>query len=96
MIDVDSGQPIAGAVVFVLKPGTAPDAWARSPDATALVSYGESGTDGRFALRGLTGGVSYPVIVVADGYHAVSGGIGPVPEGESDLASDVALLRAGP
>jgi S1-C subfamily serine protease len=96
VVDVDSGQPIAGAVVFVLKPGTDPAAWAQAPDAAALVSYGQSGADGRFSLPGLTGGVSYPVIVVADGYHAVAGGIGPVPEGESELASDVALLRAGP
>lgn len=96
IIDVDSGQPIAGAMVFVLKPGTDPAAWARSPDGTVLVSFGESGADGRFALRALTGGLSYPVLVVADGYHAVTGGIGPVPEGESDLASDVRLLRAGP
>jgi S1-C subfamily serine protease len=96
VIDVDSGQPIAGAVIFVLKPGTDPATWARSPDSAALASFGESGSDGRFELPGLTGGVSYPVIVLAEGYHAVSGGIGPVPEGRSTLASDVALLRAGP
>ena len=96
VLDVDSGQPIAGALVFVLKPGTDPAAWARNPDAAALVSYGESAADGRFALPGLTGGVSYPVIVVADGYHAATGGIGPVPEGQSTLASDVKLLKAGP
>lgn len=96
VVDVDSGQPISGAVVFVLRPGTDAAAWARSPDAAALVSYGQSGSDGRFQLPGLTGGVSYPVIVVAEGYHAVSGGIGPVPEGQSDLESDVKLLRAGP
>ena len=96
VLDVDSGQPIAGALVFVLKPGTDPATWARSPDAAAIVSYGESAADGRFALPGLTGGVSYPVIVVADGYHAVTGGIGPVPEGQSTLASDIKLLKAGP
>lgn len=96
VVDVDSGQPVAGAVVFVLKPGTDPAAWARSPDAAVLVSYAESGADGRFALRALTAGTSYPVIVVADGYHAVTGGIGPVPQGQSDLAADVRLLRAGP
>jgi S1-C subfamily serine protease len=96
VVDVDSGQPIAGAVVFVLKPGTDPATWARSPDAAALVSYGQSGADGRFELPGLTSGVSYPVIVVADGYRAVAGGIGPVPEGQSDLEADVQLLRAGP
>jgi S1-C subfamily serine protease len=96
VIDVDSGQPISGALVFVLKPGTDAAAWARSPDSAALVSYGQSGGDGRFQLPGLTGGLSYPVIVVADGYHAVSGGIGPVPEGQSDLESDVKLLKAGP
>jgi S1-C subfamily serine protease len=96
VIDVDSGQPIEGAVVFVLKPGTDPASWAQAPDATKLVSYGQSGADGRFQLPALTGGVSYPVLVVADGYHAVTGGIGPVPEGQSNLASDVRLLRAGP
>ena len=96
VIDVDSGQPIPGAVVFVLKPGTDPAAWARSPDSAALVSYGQAGADGRFQLPGLTGGTSYPVIVLAEGYHGVMGGIGPVPEGESDLASDIRLLRAGP
>jgi len=96
VVDVDSGQPIAGAVIFVLKPGTDPAAWAQAPDASKLVSYGQSGADGRFQLRALTAGISYPVIVVADGYHAVTGGIGPVPQGQSDLASDVRLLRAGP
>jgi serine protease Do len=96
VVDVDSGQPIAGAVVFVLRPGTDPAAWAQAPDTTALVSYGQSGPDGRFRLVALTAGAMYPVIVVADGYHAVSGGIGPVPDGDSNLASDVQLLRAGP
>jgi putative serine protease PepD len=96
VIDVDSGQPISGAVVFVLKPGTDPAAWAQAPDAAALVSYGESGSDGRFELPGLTAGTLYPVIAVADGYYAIAGGIGPVPEGRSTLEGDVKLLRAGP
>ncbi|MDQ2964688.1 MAG: carboxypeptidase-like regulatory domain-containing protein, partial [Chloroflexota bacterium] len=96
VVDVDSGQPIAGAVIFVLKPGTDPAAWVQAPDGASLASFGESAADGRFSLPGLTAGGLYPVIVAADGYRPISGGIGPVPEGQSTLAADVGLVRAGP
>lgn len=96
VVDVDSGQPVGGAVVFLLTPGTDPIAWLQGPDAAKLVGYGQTGADGRFTVAGLTAGTTYPAVVAADGYLPTTGTVGPVGEGASTLQADVPILKVGP
>jgi putative serine protease PepD len=96
VVDVDSGQPVGGAVVFLLTPGTDPIAWLQGPDASRIVGYGQTGADGRFIVAGLTAGTTYPAVVAAEGYHPTTGQVGPIGEGQRELNEDVPLLRAGP
>lgn len=96
VVDVDSGQPVPGAVVFLLTAGTDADAWLRAPSNATLVGYGQTGADGRFKVSGLTPGTTYPAVVAADGYLATTGVVGPVGEGDRELNADVPLVKVGP
>ena len=96
VVDVDSGQPLPNAGVFLLTPGTDPRAWLAAPSSANLVGVAETGADGRFTIGGLTAGTSYPAIVAAEGYLAAIGTIGPVGAGAGTLKDDIGLVRAGP
>jgi putative serine protease PepD len=96
VVDVDSRQPIVGAVVYLLSPGTDTQAWYAAPSESQLVAVAGTGGDGRFRVEGLAAATVYPVVVVADGYHPTGGSIGPLQPGESSLTGDVTLVRVGP
>jgi serine protease Do len=96
VVDVDSRQPIGGAVVYLLSPGTDPQAWYGAPSEDQVVAFAASASDGRFRVEGLTAATVYPVVVVANGYAPTGGTIGPLEPGESSLTSDVTLVSIGP
>ena len=96
IVDADSRKPIAGAVVFFLKPGTDPATWLGKPDAAQLVSTSESAADGQFEILGLTVGTTYSAVVTADGYSPIGGPIGPVKDGRGVLTDDLALVKLSP
>jgi putative serine protease PepD len=96
VIDVDSGAPIVGAVVYLLAPGTDPEAWFYVPASDDVVSYATTRRDGRFRVEGVAPGVTYPAAVLADDYLPTGGTIGPTAEGDTELAGDIPLTRAGP
>jgi hypothetical protein len=95
VVDVDSGTPIVGAVVYLLAPGTNPEAWYYAPSGGDVVSYATTGRDGRFRLAGVAPNLTYPAIVLADDYLPTGGTIGPTGEGDTELAGDIPLARAG-
>lgn len=96
IFDADSGRPIAGAVMFMLTPGTDPAAWQAAPDQGRIVGYAQTDSTGSFTILGLQAGSSYPALAVADGYVAASGTIGPLGPGQNSLVSPVGLVRAAP
>jgi putative serine protease PepD len=95
VIDVDSGAPIVGAVIYLLSPGTNPESWYYAPSGEQVVSYATTGHDGRFRLEGVAPNTTYPAIVLADDYLPTGGTIGPTAEGTTELALDIPLARAG-
>jgi putative serine protease PepD len=96
VVDVDSRAPITGAVVYLLVPGTDPQAWYAAPSEDYLAGFGATGGDGRFRIGGLPTGEVYPAVVVADGYYPAAGSIGPLDAGENSLDGDITLGQIGP
>jgi S1-C subfamily serine protease len=94
VLDVDSGHPIAGAVIFMLAPGTDAQAWWLSPAQDRLVSHDKTDANGAFRVGGLAAGETYPALVVADGYAPTGGVVGPMVAGEHALGGDVTLVRS--
>ncbi|MGZ8502277.1 MAG: trypsin-like peptidase domain-containing protein [Candidatus Limnocylindrales bacterium] len=96
VVDVDSRQPLSGAVVFALVEGTNPEAWFRAPSADKIAAFATTDASGRFQVDGLKAGSVYPVVVVADEYVATGGTIGPLRPGQNNLSDDITLVRSGP
>lgn len=96
VVDADSGRPLAGAVVFMLVPGTDPGAWHNDPQESQIVGFAKTGADGRFLINGLTAGETYPAVAVATGYAGAGGRIGPLQEGVNTLRDPIRLTRAAP
>ena len=96
VVDVDSRQPLDGAVVFALVPGTNGEAWFRAPAADKIVAFATTAANGRFRVDGLNAGSVYPVVVVADEYVATGGSVGPLVPGTNNLSDDIPLVRVGP
>ena len=96
VLDADSGRPIAGAVVFLLAPGTDLAAWIDRPQEDQVVSFAKSAADGRFIVHGLSAGSSYPALAMAAGYVAAGGAIGPMQSGDNALTNPITLTRAAP
>jgi S1-C subfamily serine protease len=95
VLDADSGRPIAGAVMFMLRPGTDPLAWRSSPNEAQVAGYAQTVSDGSFTVMGLEAGTTYPALAVAEGYVAAHGAIGPLGDGQNQLRSPITLTRAG-
>lgn len=69
VVDADSGQPIEGAVVIILNPGTDLDAWFDDPVDSAIYTLAETNEKGVFKLPDtLERGVEYPGVAWIDGY----------------------------
>jgi S1-C subfamily serine protease len=94
--DVDSGAPIAGAVIYILVPGTDAQAWYGAPSDDVVAGFAVTGADGSFRIAGLESGVVYPAVIVADSYLPAAGTLGPLPPGDVDLPSDITLGWIGP
>jgi S1-C subfamily serine protease len=95
VVDVDSGAPIGGAVLYLLVAGTDPQSWYGAPSEDAVAGFAVTGADGSFRIAGLATGVVYPAVVVADSYYPAAGSIGPLPTGDSTL-DDITLGHSGP
>ncbi len=95
VVDVDSGAPIGGAVIYLLVAGTDPQSWYGAPSEDAVAGFAVTGADGRFRVAGLANGVVYPAVVVANSYFPAGGSIGPLPAGDSTL-DDITLAHIGP
>jgi serine protease Do len=96
VVDADSGRPIAGAIVFILVPGTDLGAWFNSPQESQIASFAKTGADGAFLVNGLTAGNSYPGMAMADGYVAAGGTVGPMKAGANIMANAIALTPVAP
>lgn len=96
VLDGDSGQPVPGAVIFLLAPGTDIAAWVDNPQEGQIASFAKSAADGTFVVYGLAAGNSYPALAMAEGYVAAGGNIGPMLEGDNSLLKPIALTRVAP
>ena len=88
VVDADTGQPIADALVAVLKPGIDLRAWYSSPSSADLATVATSGDDGTFATDPPIAQGSYPFLVLADGYQPVGG---TIRTGTNGILGDVGL-----
>ena len=96
VVDADSGNPIAGAVVYLLAPGTDLQTWFNSPQQSQIVSFATTDEDGAFLVNGLTAGTSYPGMAMADGYVAAGGTVGPMKAGANIMTNAIALTPVAP
>jgi hypothetical protein len=74
--DADTGNPIANAVVVVLKPGLDPDAWLQNGSDDDIFTWATTDANGYFILPdGLQRGVEYPALAGAtsQGYLTATG-----------------------
>ncbi len=72
--DADSGQPVEGAFVVILNPGSDLDAWIDEPVDAELFDIVETNGKGAFELtRLLERGVEYPAFVGKSGYFPNKG-----------------------
>jgi putative serine protease PepD len=93
IVDADSRQPVAGAILVFLSPGTDPAAWLNNPSEASVVTYGETDVNGRYEIGGLVVGETYPAIAGAQGYSPTTGTIGPIAEGVTTL-TDTTIVRS--
>jgi putative serine protease PepD len=96
VVDADSGRPVAGAVVYMLAPGTDLQTWFNSPQQSQIVSFATTGADGAFLVNGLTAGTSYPGMAMAEGYVAAGGTVGPMKAGANIMTNAIALTHVAP
>jgi serine protease Do len=74
VLDADSGKPISGAAVFILKPGVDLDGWLDDPIEASVFAYAETNKSGQFQLDApLARGQTYPGVVYASGYRILDG-----------------------
>jgi hypothetical protein len=69
IVDADTGNPIAGAVVFMLVPGADLDAWLDNPVEDDVYGFAETDSDGFFSFDVLfERGQTYPGVAGKTGY----------------------------
>jgi hypothetical protein len=72
--DADSGQPIEGAVVFILTPGTDVDSWIDDPQEGQILTFAETNREGYFTIPvELSRNVNYPGVAAHEKYFPNSG-----------------------
>ena len=70
IVDDESGRPIQGVKILVLKPGVSVQQFAQQQKRSMVASMAETGRDGRFELpEQLPKGAAYGMLVVADGWR---------------------------
>ena len=85
--DFDTGNPIAGAVIAVLKPGVDPDTWLQSGSDSDIYAMATTDANGYFRFsETFQRGVEYPALAGAssEGYTTTTGFI-LVEDGDPDL-----------
>ncbi len=89
--DADTGQPIAGASVYVLDQGVDPQAWFSAPNDDEVAASATTGSDGRFlSAPPVVAGV-YPFVVSAFGYRPIGG---TVDTGTTGILPDFTLVAS--
>ncbi|MFQ5435650.1 MAG: hypothetical protein ACE5FD_12300, partial [Anaerolineae bacterium] len=74
--DADSGNPIPGAVLFILNPGVDLDAWVNDPQDADIYSFAEADSNGDYILPDLLErGFTYSGVAAASGYRPNEGGL---------------------
>jgi hypothetical protein len=76
IIDADTGNPITGAVLVVLKPGVDPDQWFENGSDDQVFDWAETDSSGYFRLQAIfQRGVEYPAFAGAasEGYLTTDG-----------------------
>jgi S1-C subfamily serine protease len=73
VVDADTGDPITGAIVFVLNPGVTTSQFLREQDKALVAAFDQTDRDGAYVLRPpLARGNKYSAIVVAEGYRTLA------------------------
>lgn len=68
--DASTNNPISGAYVFVLTPGTTYDKWQNENFADSyIVTYLQTGADGSYAITGIPRNTQFTVVYSAQGYY---------------------------
>lgn len=98
LVDADSGRPIDGGLIIVVKPNVPLRSFLKNRDERDVQSSTESSRDGQFTLPDqLPKGAAYSLVIAARGYEplTIEGGlrIGPGAPEEAEMG-DVALTRA--
>lgn len=68
--DASTNNPISGAYVFVLSPGTTYDEWAATNYNESYVeAFLETGANGQYKITGIPRGVEFTLVFAAQGYY---------------------------
>jgi hypothetical protein len=90
VVDAVTGAGIAGAGVFVLKPGVSP----RTAGADDVLSSAIADGNGLFETRpAVSRGATYPVVILASGYQGVAGNLELAPDGPDVMSVGTILLQ---
>jgi hypothetical protein len=89
ILDTTTGNGIAAAAIFALKPGMDPYVWATNATEDGVAAWGETNAQGSYTMgAALTPGTAYPLVVVAEGYQPLIGTLTP---GTGTSAGDIGL-----
>lgn len=68
--DASTNNPISGAYVFVLTPGTTYEQWANADYADSYINtYLQTGADGSYSITGIPRNTQFTVVYSAQGYY---------------------------
>lgn len=94
VLDADSGKPISGAGVFILKPNVDLDGWLDDPIEAGIFAYAETDKSGQFQLdTPLARGQTYPGVVYAAGYRILDGYLDITADDPSAITLTLELTR---
>ena len=79
IIDADTGKPIPWVFVYILKPGTDPQAWSQTGSQADVASLGLSEDDGTFVTDPAIQPGQYPFVIIPFDNHQAIGGTVTIP-----------------
>ena len=95
LVNTSTGRPIAGGLFVALLPGTDIAAWLKNPADAQAAAWGKTGADGVFTANGpLEIGQTYPIVIAAKGYKALTGNFAVDANTASDQG-DIGLAPTG-